>query len=95
MEEKKERFVKSKQFGKRIGGWVKDKAPEIALYALAGLAGWGASDILWRLIGGHAFERDLWKAEGYCAGYSNGLKAKAKLDSIANGTSEPEYVDPR
>ena len=94
MEEKKERFVKSKQLGKRFGGWIKSKAPEIATYALVGLAGWGAGDILWRLIGGRALEQNIWKANGFYAGYENGLQAKAKLDSIANGTSEPEYIEP-
>lgn len=92
--EKKERFVKSKQFGKQFVGWIKSKAPEIAVYALAGFAGWGAVDILWRLIGGHALEQSIWKAEGYYAGYGNGLQAKAKLDSISNGSSEPEYIEP-
>lgn len=94
MEEKKERFVKSKQLGRQFGDLVKSKAPEIALYALAGLASWGAGNILWRLIGGHALEQNIWKAEGFYAGYENGLQAKAKLDSISNGTSEPEYIEP-
>lgn len=73
--------------GQKVEHFWSDHGSTIINGAIIGLAGYGAAELTWSLIGGRKFEHDIYKLEGQAEGFDQGQQNAVNIISSAKGKS--------